>query len=286
MLLSRSQLQLHKFASTDATRPVLNHILFRPDGTAVATDGHRLCRVVNLDLERDAKKKDKATKVASVVDVSGLEADPVVMQKQSSRTALNGMYSLDSFSDVQEAVQYFTDSWTEMKPEARHEFSVKTASRAEELGIEVPELMQRYGATTYSPDVDAHIANRRQVAPLFTPVWNDLQEKRAMIDPEVFASLLKEADEHCGLNYEWGGAVFDPYYATFGGQHETEKLAWAYETDDGAKLTEDELKAIPSEEIQKNFSSDFAEAFASDPVTIFDSMPADTKQVIARMALA
>lgn len=223
-------------------------------------------------------------KTAAVVDVSGLEAAPVVMQKKIKQAAVGNRYALDSFSDVEDAIRYFDESWTAMRPEDRHEFAVKTAARAEELGLEIPVLMQRYGSTDYAPDVEAHLANRRAVAPQFSDVWDDLQEKRAMLEPEVFAGLLKEADELFGLNFDWGGAVADPYYATFGGKNETEKLAWAYEDADGTKLTLEQLKAIPSSEIEKNFAPDFAQAFAHDPAMIFDSMPADTKQVLARMA--
>lgn len=222
-------------------------------------------------------------KTSNVVDVSALEADPVVINKTAARTALGDRFSLDSYSDVQDAIQYFSDGWPELSPEDRHEFSVKTAARAEELGIELPELMSRYGSTEYGPDVDAHLANRRSMAPHFGEVWNELQEKRAMIEPEQFAALLKEADEHAGLNYEWGGAVFDPYYATFGGRSEQEKLAWAWQGADGEKIDEDGLRAIPQDKLAATFSPDFVEAFSHDPVTIFESMPDQHKVLISRM---
>ncbi len=222
-------------------------------------------------------------KVANVVDVSGLEPEVYEQNKTASLTALGDRFSLDSYTDVQDAIHYFNEGWTAMSPEDRHEFSVKTAARAEDLGIEVPELMQRYGSTEYSPDIEAHIANRRAIMPEHSEVWDALQEKRASIEPEVFANLLRTADEAVGLNYEWGGAVMDPYYATFGGRSEQEKVAWAWEGTEGEKLTEDDLRAIDLEEVRANFTPDFAEAFSHDPTTIFDSMPADTKQVLARM---
>lgn len=224
-----------------------------------------------------------AMKTASVVDVSALEPETFVKNKTASRTALGGRFSLDSFSDVEDAVTYFEEGWPAMGPAERHEFSVKTAARAEELGIVVPELMARYGSTEYAPDVEAHLANRRAVAPQFEEVWNDLQEKRAMIEPESFASLLQEADELVGLNFEWGGSVMDPYVATFGGASDTEKLAWAWEGADGEKIDEDGLKAIPHDKLAETFTPDFVEAFAADPVTIFSSMPDQHKVLISRM---
>lgn len=222
-------------------------------------------------------------KHSSVVDVSALEPELHMQNKTASRTALGDRFSLDSFSDVEDAITYFEEGWTAMGPAQRHEFSVKTAARAEELGIQVPELMARYGSTEYAPDLDAHLANRRAVAPQFEEVWNDLQEKRAMIEPESFASLLQEADELVGLNFEWGGSVMDPYFATFGGSGDTEKLAWAWEGADGEKIDEDGLKAIPHDKLAETFSPDFVEAFAHDPVTIFSSMPDQHKVLISRM---
>jgi len=224
--------------------------------------------------------------VENLVDVSALEPEIRLKNKTASRHALRDGYSLDSYSDVLQAIDYFQWNHANFEPKDRHEYAVKTASRADELGIELPEIMERYGSTAYAPDVEAHLANRRSMAPDFRQVWDDLQEKRAMIEPAKFAELLEEADRLYGLDYEWGGAVFDPYYATFGGRGPTEKVAWAYEGHDGTKITEQELRAIPKTEIEKNFQTDFAQAFSLDPVTIFDSMPADTKQVIARMARA
>lgn len=218
-----------------------------------------------------------------VVDVSAAEPRPFLKSKAASKTALAGRYSLDSYLDVQRAVAYFDENWSSFTPAQRHEFAVKTAARADELGIKVSEVLDRYGSTEYAPDIEAHLANRRAVDPAHREIWDDLQEKVAMVEPEQFAQLLTEADELFNLDVHWGGAVADPYYATFGGRGH-EKVAWAHETSDGSKIDEAALRAIPRSEIEKNFASDFAEAFAANPTVIFDSMPADTKQVLARMA--
>lgn len=227
--------------------------------------------------------KAKAAHVDNLIDVSSLNPKMVVKQKVASLTALDGRYSLDSYSDVQQAMQFFEENWVSMDPSDRHEFAVKTSSRADNLGIATSELMDRYGSTEYGPDVEAHLANRAAVDPDHRIIWDDLKEKQAMIEPEQFASLLREADELFGLDAYWGGEVMDPYYATFGGRGQ-EKVAWAHQTADGATIDEAALRAIPKEEVEKNFAPDFAEAFSQNPTLIFDSMPADSKQVLARMA--
>lgn len=231
------------------------------------------------------KKWKGMTKVSNIVDVSVLEPAPYTEKKMAKLSALGGEYSLDRIEDVKEAIIFFSENWPSLDPKDRHEFAVKTAARAEELMLSAPEILERYGSTEYGPDVEAHLANRRSMAPHFKAVWDDLQEKRAMLEPEQFAELLAEADELSGLKYEWGGAVYDPYYATFGGRGSEKIAAAAYEDpDSGEAVTYEELSDIPREVVEKNFTPDFAEAFAADPKTIFDSMPATTKQVIVRMA--
>ena len=61
MLLSRAQLMLHKFCSTDETRPNLQGIQFRANGVAAATDGHRLGRLASEDIARSRDKKSGFT---------------------------------------------------------------------------------------------------------------------------------------------------------------------------------------------------------------------------------
>jgi hypothetical protein len=251
-----------------------------PDGGVILTDDSRAI---------PPEKVKPFKKVANQVDVATEYARPVVKVKKASYTALNGQYALDSYSDVQRAIQFFEENWPTLPPQDRHEFAKTASVRADALGVTVPDTMARYGSTEYAPDVEAHLANRRTMAPDFKAVWDDLQEKRAMMEPETFAQLLREADELCGLNYEWGGVVCDPYFATFGKNEESEKTAASsdtpcFELPDGTSVTYRQLHTIPREEIERNFQPDFAEAFSIDPVTIFNSMPADTKQVIARMA--
>jgi len=242
----------------------------------------RLAHRVAHGPSSETKKVKKAAHVANVVDVSSMEPRPVSKRKVASRHALGDRYSLDSYSDVTDAIRFFEESWTVMEPADRHEFAVKTAARADELGIQVPALLDRYGSTEYAPDVEAHLANRRQVDPAHTEVWDDLQEKRAMIEPETFAKLLKEADQLFDLDLHWGGAIQDPYFATFGGRGQ-EKVAWAWQGADGESVDEAALRSIPTEQLSQTFSSDFVEAFGANPTAIFDSMPDAHKALITRM---
>jgi hypothetical protein len=224
-------------------------------------------------------------KIATIVDVSGKAPVHVFEKKASKRFALGSSYPLDSYADVTAAVQYFDDYYTTMSPDDRHSYAVKTASRADELGIETSELLARYGSTEYAPDVDAHLASRKAAAPAFGAVYDAMREKRASVDPETFVELLKKVDEEAGLSWYYGGDVTDPYLATFGGKEKAANSDWSWDGDE--RLTAAHLQGLTgSEEFNSSFDKSITSEFAKDPVAIFDSMPADTKAIMARMALS
>lgn len=227
-------------------------------------------------------------KTAGIVDVTAKEPDIDFVERNIEKTALDGRYPLDSYADVQHAIRYFADNYVELLPEDRHEYAVKTASRARELGIETDELLDRYGSTEYAYDVDAHLASRRAMADdEWVPVYRELQEKRAMIDPDTFAELLAETDTASGLNWHWGGAVADPYFSTFGGYSEKVAEEWSWQGRVGDHVTAAQLKNLALNGrplVHKHFSSDMTNAFIADPVTIFKSLPDDTKAILARLA--
>jgi hypothetical protein len=229
------------------------------------------------------------TASANKVDISGLQAPIKVKRSSAKLHALGDQYPLDSYADVQKAVEFFGDFGPNFSPAQRHEFCIKTASRANELGIEMPDDMMRYGSTEYAPDVEAHLANRRAIVEKeWKPVYDELQEKRASVDPETFAQLLAQVDEATGLNYYYGGEVADPYYATFGGISESEKTAaWSWQSRVGDYVSEEQLTKLATNGrplIHKHFSSEITNAFVKDPIAIFDSLPDNSKVILARLA--
>lgn len=218
------------------------------------------------------------------VNVTGKNPRPVVKHAQATRFALGDQYALDSYEDVQRAVTFFSNNYPEFSPKDRHEFCVKTAARAHELGIETTPLIERYGATEYSPDIEAHLTRRRAIAPELSGVWDALLEKRAQVSPDQFAELLTQADEAAFLDWYWGGQVSDPYLATFGGNSAREKTAtWRYSFE-GGEITGEQLSNLSPEKLKTTFGDDLVTEFTKDPITIFESLPADAKTLIARMA--
>lgn len=223
-----------------------------------------------------------------VLDISGKGAKPMSKKSAAEHSAM-GHYPLDSYGDVLAAIQYFDEHRTEMTPEQRHAFAVPVTNRIEELKIKTSsEMLSRYGSTEYSPDLEAHIASRKANAPKeFADSYNLLKEKRSSVTPDQFVELLTEVDTACGLNWYWGGAISDPYLATFGGKEKSASAdPWSWKGANGESVNAEQLQALAqTDAISQNFSSDVAEAFGKDPVGIFESMPATTKTIMATLAM-
>lgn len=233
-----------------------------------------------LNPEADPRK----TKKAAPVDITGQEPELKVKRASADLTALGGKYPLDSMADVQRAIQYFEENHKEMSPIETHIFAVKTAARAEELGLQVPEDLTRYGSIEYAPDVDFHMANRLAVcSPEYKELYTELREKRASMEPEEFADLLTEADTLSKLRWSWGGDVADPYYATFG----KTASSWSWQSRTGDFISEDDLRWLARNGrplIHKHFSSELVNGFINDPIAVFESLPDDSKVILARLA--
>lgn len=225
---------------------------------------------------------------ARVVDVTGKSPKQAVFKKTAERTALNGKYALDSYEDVQRAVLYFGENYQQMDPPDRHVYAVKTAARAGELGIEITDIMDRYGSVEYADDVDAHVSNRASIAQGedAKDVYEALLEKRASIDPEKFAEILGEADILSGLNWQYGNLVADPYYATFGGNALRKEASWTWAGALGDQVSAEKLVKLSKNRhlMLKSFSPAIVDGFQQDPVKVFESMPETQKILFSRMA--
>lgn len=194
----------------------------------------------------------------------------------------------ESYSQVKEASFLFNEGYKQMQPRARHEYCVKLASRMGQLGIDVPEPVARYGATTYAADVESYVEARRgYIHEEANEVLDMLLEKRAHVSPHVFAEALAEFDYQNDLNWHWDGKIADPWYSTFGPS--LEKLAdanWRYDNQ-GTRCSEDDLENLARNgfpRLTKSFGHDFAKEFAKNPKAVFESLPAPNKLILARLA--
>jgi hypothetical protein len=237
---------------------------------------------INLDSHHRLNPEAKPVEKTSTIDISGHTPVTRFEKKASSHLALD-RYPLDSYGDVQKAVEYFAQNFAELTPHERHEFCVKTAARAEELGIEVSEDVARYGSTEYATDLDAHLANRKALASDFD--WDKVASVQKVASPEDFAVLLEKADEEAGLNWWYGGQISDAYYATFGGNKVKQAQAeWNWSHPNGASVSYDQLSSLDSDSLKSHFDDSFVSTFSKNRVEIFESMPDAHKTIIANLA--
>lgn len=229
-------------------------------------------------------------KRSHVVDITGQKPTLLVKKASAQHYALDGRYPLDTFSDVEKAVDYFSENHNEFAPRDRHEYCVKVASRADELGLEVSELVRRYGSTEYAADVDAHLISRKELSKTAEAkaMYTGMLEAREDLEPEQFAELLENADRVSGLKWHYGGPVADAYFSTFGGWAAREKVAfyrWMSPTNEyvtGEQLTT--LARNNRDILEKHFSLEIIDGFQKDPIAVFESMPLPQKVILGRLA--
>ena len=234
--------------------------------------------------------KVKEWREAPYYDASGWDPSQAYSEEPAmpERTLLGDRYPVDSFSQVKTASVYFNENWKSFSPRDRHEYCVKLASRMEELGMNVPEDIARYGSNSYASDVNAYVEQRRlYVDESFGEGIDLLLEKRAQVSPGVFAEALAEFDKLAGLDEFWGHHVADPWYSTFGpSMQKVAEEDWRWDRD-GVRISEDDLEVLARnghERLCKSFGADFAKEFSKSPKAVFNSLPDPNKLILARLA--
>lgn len=242
------------------------------------------------DSPGEVRRRERIWREQPYLDITGwnpklASAEP---EQQAQHTLLRGHYPVDSYEQVKLAAAYFQENWKQFEPRDRHTYCVKLASRMEELRMEVPEQIERYGATTYAADIEDLVRGRASlIEEEFRPHLDLLLEKRASVSPETFAEALFELDQTTGLHFHYGSHVVDPWYATFGPSHEkvaSESWVWDHL---GTRIREADLKALALNGrhlVHKSFGEKFAEEFQKSPKAFFESLPKPNQLVLARLA--
>jgi hypothetical protein len=202
----------------------------------------------------------------------------------------DGRLPLYSFTQVKQAAEYFDQTAKSMHPRVRHQLCCKLVKRADEICIPVSDVVRKYGSLEYAPDgeFEATVSTRRQ---LWKQADNQdgpcllelLLEKRASVEPEVFAETLAKIDASTGIDRYWDNGLCDPWLTTFGFQKKAANWSWE---NNGVKINERQLKKLASNQqlVAEKFGEAMAEGLAENPTVVFDSLPVDTKSLIASMA--
>ncbi len=250
----------------------------------MACKGHKLVSSIKVDQYADDEIEDNMLKIA---ELDGLPPEPV--QLSDDHYALQTedgklMYPIDSPENVKRAATYFSENLVQIPPAYRAQMAVKIATRAAQveasLRPEDIENLEQYASDHYGNILKVAMAERRdalQNDPSAVNLLDQLMEKRASMTAYSFAVALENFDKMTGLDAKWDSHIIDPYQSAMGGV----KFASAVEIN-GQSIDEDQLKAVAEgDQLTEKFGSDFATEFASDPVTIFKSLPTPEKTLIA-----
>jgi hypothetical protein len=235
---------------------------------------------------------EKTAALRPYVDVTSKEPPAKIKQASAKRYCMvkegQARFPIDSYGQVQQAIEYFEKYASSMHPADRRTYCSNLAPRAEELGIEVPYEIKKYGSPKLAPDgeVKVAIATRMQFWTEDSPerdLLKGLMAKYASVHPDVLCAAIQQFDTLTGLQHMWDDAIYDPWYSTYGF---TKTAEWTWQSGND-RLTEDQLQLSAKkdfDQIKKTFGCEVAEEYRKNPQQIFDSLPLDSKRIIARMA--
>jgi hypothetical protein len=244
-------------------------------------------------LWQQAVAKTKKASLQPYVDVTGQQPPAKIKQASAQRFCLvktgQARFPIDSYGQIKQAAAWFDEYGHTLHPAERREYCVKLAARADEVGIEVSDLIKKYGSPSYATDGEVNVAvcTRMQHWAEDSPERDMLQglmEKAASVPPDVFCEALRQFDEATGMNHLWDDEIYDPYFSTYGFM---KKASWKWE-EGNDRITDEDLHQGLHESkraIKESFGEDFLDEFLKeqDPTVFFDSLPRDHKRILARI---
>jgi hypothetical protein len=199
----------------------------------------------------------------------------------------HAQYVMGTVDGVKTACEYFKQYADKMPLEYRHKYASAIQRRAGELGMTVTEkAVCKYASDSYSANLDAHLASRRDILQIkdqkFTDALNKLASMKNTLTPMEFAGVLGGFDKRAGLDKYYGGYVTDPYQSTF-----------AYMTNPklvkvgSAKMGPDQLAKLFSDKyakVKEYFGASLADSLKKEGQAAFEALPNDAKEIIAGIA--
>jgi len=247
------------------------------------------------NVEVIAPGSDEKMASSRIVDITGKQApikiktaeptvdsDYAVIMPDGSK-----YYPLNTWDRVKTAEVYFQENKVRMHPEMRRQFAVKLAAKAHQIGFPLDEDIEDAGSTLRADDGHLQAAlEMRKVA--CAPgddraFLDELFEKRATVEPDVYAEVLRRFDVSKGLDKGWDHVVLDPWSSTFG-MNKVAEVVWE---DGPERVTSEELSHLALEHggaLRDVYGEKFTDEFMKDPIGIFNSLPLTWKRQLARLA--
>ena len=177
-----------------------------------------------------------------------------------------------------------------MPLETRHKYASAVQIRARELGMQpIKGTVSKYASDHYSAHLASHLASRKRLVDGRDELVNDLLKlgsAKKNVTPYQFAQLLNGFDKKASLTGYYGNYLTNPFNATFADQpDEYAGYRWTDKTG-SRKLTAEEIRSVvndKNEKITEYFGKGIAEEIKKDPISIFESLPDDSKAIIANI---
>lgn len=200
-------------------------------------------------------------------------------------------YAFPKPENVKMGEKYFAKFASKMPLEVRHGYAEALQKRAGELGMQdLTGEVGKYASDHYSALIGAHIRSRSSLLDgregKYASALNNLSAARKQYPPSDFAKALHSFDKHAGLVKYYGSTLTDPYLATFATAPD-KYAGYRTKTASGTELNPDQLKQLALSKyarIKEYFGSSLADEFKKEPMAIFDSLPMDSKEIIAGIA--
>lgn len=212
------------------------------------------------------------TKIAAVSDIA--------------ESYTHAQYAFATAAHLKIACAFFDKQHEKIPSDLRHKYAAQIQRRSQELGLGAQGgTVAKYASDYYSPLVDAHLAARANLLQSDNLQRSRLEKIASMkrsLTPSHFAQVLHAFDKTAKLNRYYGGALTDPFLATFGkvpDPYHGYKIKLA----SSRELTHEELRSIIGskfDKIAEYLGRSVAEEMKKDPIAIFDSLPMDAKELI------
>jgi len=198
---------------------------------------------------------------------------------------VHAQYVFATPAHVKVACEYFDKKHDKMPLEVRHKYAAAIQLRARELGMPAQTgTVAKYAADSYGADLDAHLSSRRRLLE-GSPNYDELAKlasTRKQYTPSQFAQILHGFDKKAGLTQYYGGYITNPYESTFSNQPDVDQGYRWMDKKGSARLTEEEIRRVVKDhnpKIAEYFGKQTAMEMMKDPISIFQSLPDDAKEI-------
>lgn len=303
--------KLNKFPICDEDNTWLSNKMFPLTGHKLAASAagkaahyiKKACEAHGIEPEELVKKA--AIKSTSNVWIEPLKGEEMLKTAAPTRLVMDDFAEVDRIvgnythaqqvfatpTHVKVAEKYFEEKHEKMPLETRHKYASAIQIRAKELGMSsLKGTVAKYASDHYSARLDGHLASRRRLLDGQDELVGELQKlgsAKQRYTPYQFAQLLNGFDKKAGLNRYYGGYLENPFNATFAAEPDP-YAGYRWQDKTGSrKLTAEEIRKVVNDQnpkIAEYFGKSIAEEMKKEPVVIFESLPDDSKAIIANIA--